>query len=52
MKQALGLNIKAVNDTGQEIKYKGKKEKGKCPETFDCFELRERRDKNANVMVY
>lgn len=46
MKQALGLNIEAWKDRGA-----GKRKK-KCLETFDCSELREPRDKNANVMVY
>lgn len=47
MKQALGLNIEAQKDRGWE-----KDEEKKCLETFDCSELREPGDKNANVMVY
>lgn len=47
MKQALGLILEAQQDREQE-----KEIKKKCLETFDCSELREPRDKNANVMVY
>lgn len=47
-----------VHETSSRTEYRslerqraGKRKK-KCLETFDCSELREPRDKNANVMVY
>lgn len=52
MKQALGLNIEAQEDRGRVKKKEKKWRKKKCLETFDCSELKEPRDKNANVTVY